>query len=75
MQVRAAAADGKLRLSPAQVDGVAYYEDIRVTPLLRCEIEEMQVRSTLLACLQKSGYAMKKRLRVDRLLYGHHLNA
>ena len=52
MQVRAAAADGRLRLSPAQADGVAYYEDIRVTPLLRVEIEEMQVRSTILAILQ-----------------------
>jgi hypothetical protein len=29
-----------------QRDGVAHYEDIRVTPLLRCEIEEMQARST-----------------------------
>ena len=75
MQVRAAVADGRLRLSPAQADGVAYYEDIRVTPLLRREIEEMQVRCTTLACLLESRYAMNTSLRVDRLLSGHHSNA
>jgi hypothetical protein len=47
--VRVAVADGKIRLSPAQQDGVNHYQDIRVTPLVREEIEEMQavLRSSL----------------------------
>jgi hypothetical protein len=40
--VRAAVAEGKIRLSPSQKDGVSHYQDIRVTPLVRSEIEEMQ---------------------------------